>query len=88
VVAAQDERIAEALSILNDQLEHNEFLLGDKLSACDYFLFMLAEWSLPIQKSPMTFKHLAKYLQRLAENPIVKEVCEIEGIDLTPFQMH
>lgn len=42
VIAAQDERIAEALSIINDQLENNEYLLGDKFSACDYFLFMLA----------------------------------------------
>ncbi|MFV8453459.1 glutathione S-transferase C-terminal domain-containing protein, partial [Vibrio campbellii] len=52
VIAAQDERIADALSIINDQLEHHEYLLGDTLTACDYFLFMLAEWSLPIEKSP------------------------------------
>ena len=88
IVAAQDERIADALSIINGQLEHNEYLLGAKLSACDYFLFMLAEWSLPIQQSPMTFKNLAKYLKRLSGNPIVKEVCDIEGIDLTPFETY
>jgi len=86
VVAAQDERIAEALSIINDQLEHNDYLLGDTLSACDYFLFMLAEWSLPIQRSPLTFKHLASYLNRLSDHPTVKAVCDIEGIDLTPFK--
>lgn len=85
VVAAQDERIAEALSIINDQLKHNEYLLGSTLSACDYFLFMLAEWSLPIEKSPLTFKYLAAYLKRLCDNPTIKAVCEIEGMDLTPF---
>ncbi|WP_270827796.1 glutathione S-transferase family protein [Aeromonas sp. Y318-1] len=88
VIAAQDERIAEALSIINDQLENNEYLLGDKFSACDYFLFMLAGWSLPIKRSPMTFNHLALYLQRLSENPTVRAVCELEEINLTPFESH
>lgn len=86
VIAAQDERIADALSIINDQLSNNKYLLGDKLSACDYFLFMLAEWSLPAKQSPLTFTHLSDYLTRLAQYPIIKEVCEFEGIDLTPFQ--
>jgi len=88
VIAAQDERIAEALSIINDQLENNEYLLGDKFSACDYFLFMLAGWSLPIKRSPMTFNHLALYLQRLSDNPTVKAVCELEEVNLTPFESH
>ncbi len=86
VVAAQDERIAEALSIINDQLEDNDYLLGDTLSACDYFLFMLALWSLPIQRSPLTFTNLANYLKRLSEHSTVKVVCGIEGIALTPFE--
>ncbi|KOO09602.1 glutathione S-transferase family protein [Vibrio hepatarius] len=86
VIAAQDERIADALSIINDQLAKNEYLLGDKLSACDYFLFMLAEWSLLAKQSPLKFAHLADYLTRLAEHPVVKEVCEFECIDLTPFK--
>ena len=88
VVAAQDERIADALSIINDQLAHNEYLLGDKLSACDYFLFMLAEWSLPVKQSPLTFNNLAMYLQRLSQNPTVEAVCVLEDIDLTPFQTY
>lgn len=88
VIAAQDDRIAEALSIINDQLEHNDYLLGDSLSACDYFLFMLAEWSLLIEKSPLTFNNLAAYLKRLSEHSTVKAVCELEGIDLTPFESY
>ena len=86
VIVAQDERIADALSIINDQLSNNKYLLGDKLSACDYFLFMLAEWSLPAKQSPLTFAHLSDYLTRLVQHPIIKEVCEFEGIELTPFQ--
>jgi glutathione S-transferase len=88
MVAAQDKRITEALSIINDQLRDNEYLLGDRLSACDYFLFMLAGWSLPIKQSPMTFHHLALYLKCLSNNPTVRAVCKFEGIDLTPFESY
>ena len=88
VIAAQQERIGDALSLINDQLAYNDYLLGDTLTACDYFLFMLAEWSLPIERSPLTFQHLASYLKRLCENPTIKDVCDIEGINLTPFKSY
>ncbi|GAA6152069.1 glutathione S-transferase family protein [Pseudoteredinibacter isoporae] len=85
VIAAQEMCIAKALSIINDQLEHHPYLLGDRLSACDYFLFMLAEWSLPIETSPLSFEHLTAYLKRMSANPTVRAVCEIEGMDISPF---
>lgn len=85
VVAAQDDRIADALSIINSQLEHSDYLIGDTLTACDYFLFMLAEWCLPIRKSPLTFASLSAYLHRLSCHPTIQAVCEIEGIDLNRF---
>lgn len=88
VVAAQDDRIADALSIINSQLENNLYLLGDHLTACDYFLFMLSEWSLPAKLSPLDFEHLGTYLKRLCDLPSIKAVCEIEGIDLTPFKSY
>nr|WP_279546118.1 glutathione binding-like protein [Pseudoteredinibacter isoporae] len=85
VRAAQQQCIANALSIINDQLELQPYLLGEQLSACDYFLFMLAEWSLPIEQSPLSFKNLAAYLKRMAENPSIRAVCDIEGMDISPF---
>ncbi|MFA0026662.1 glutathione S-transferase family protein, partial [Vibrio sp. 10N.261.49.A5] len=36
VVAAQDDRIGDSLSVINDQLEGNKYLLGDEISACDF----------------------------------------------------
>ncbi|MBJ7556987.1 hypothetical protein [Marinomonas spartinae] len=54
----------------------------------NYLLFMLAEWSLPIEKSPLTFNQLAAYLNRPCANPTVKAVCGIEGMDLAPFKSY
>ncbi|WP_070964403.1 glutathione S-transferase family protein [Vibrio sonorensis] len=86
VVEAQDERIGEALQVINDQLQDKTYLLGNTISACDFFLFMLAQWSLPVKRNPMTFDRLADYLARLAKHPTVMAVCEKENIDLTPFR--
>jgi glutathione S-transferase len=85
IIAAQDERIGDALSIINNQLADKPYLLGSQITACDFFLFMLAEWSLSIEKSPLTYTHLATYLKRLSTHPTVKAVCEIEGINLESF---
>ncbi len=86
VVAAQDQRVAEALAVINEQLANKTYLLGEQLTACDFFFFMLAEWSLPIKQSPLTFEHLASYLKRLSQHPTIQSVCEMEQIDLTAFQ--
>lgn len=86
VVAAQDERIAEALAVIDQQLSKTQYLVGDSLSACDYFLFMLAEWSLVVPQNPMTFSNLSNYLDRLSRLPTIEAVCSIENIDLTPLR--
>jgi len=86
VVVAQDNRIAEALSIVNGQLENKAYVLGESISACDYFLFMLSGWSLNAKYSSLTFKNLASYLKRMCANPTVRAVSDLEGIDLTPFE--
>ncbi|MFO6425067.1 glutathione S-transferase family protein [Motilimonas sp. KMU-193] len=82
VVAAQDKLIGESLAVLNQQLAQHTYLLGEQLSACDYFLFMLAGWALPVSPSPLDFVHLAAYLKRMASNPVVTAVCQREGIEL------
>lgn len=86
VKEAQEERLSEALSVLDDQLQTNKYLLGSKISACDFFLFMLAGWSLRLKKSPLDFPNLKPYLRNMSNNPTVRAVSKIEKIDLEPFQ--
>ena len=86
LLAAQELRIAAVLAVINEQLADKAYLIGAQLTACDFFLFMLAEWSLPISKSPLSFPHLAAYLKRLSQHSTIQAVCEIEGIDLEPFR--
>jgi glutathione S-transferase len=85
VIVAQDELIVGALSVINDQLSSKPYLLGSQITACDFFLFMLAEWSLSIEKSPLKFTNLAEYMKRLSSHPTIKAVCQMENINLEPF---
>ncbi|WP_057831274.1 glutathione S-transferase family protein [Colwellia sp. TT2012] len=80
IIKAQEERISEALLILDNQLKGKNFLLGNDISACDFFLFMLAEWSLKIEKSPLSFPSLGSYLRKLAKHATIREVCKKENI--------
>ncbi len=86
IQAAQEERIAEALSVIDNQLNTNEFFLGSKISACDFFFFMLAEWSLHLEQSPLTFSNLRRYLHKMSKHPTICAVCELEKIDLAVFR--
>lgn len=86
VVSAQELRIVDALTILDNQLAGKQYLLGDDISACDFFLFMLAEWSMKIKSSPLTFNHLGPYLKRLAKHPTIVAVCEKESMSLDVFK--
>ncbi|MGV2988951.1 glutathione S-transferase family protein [Vibrio sp. E150_011] len=87
IIAAQDMRIGEALTIIDEQLSKGQYLLGDQLSACDFFLFMLSEWALTISPSPMQYRYLGQYLERLSWHPTIAAVCGIEGISLIPFRL-
>jgi len=86
IIKAQEERIGEALLIIDNHLYEKNFLLGHDISTCDFFLFMLAEWSLKIGKSPLSFPNLGSYLRKLANQPTISEVCKKENISLKPFE--
>ncbi len=80
--AAQDLRLVRSLALLNDQLGRNRFLLGDDVSACDHFLFMLALWCERISRPPTSYASLQRFMQDMSRRTAVRGVCEIEGIDL------
>ena len=85
IVSAQDVRIKAVLTIIDDALSDNRYLLGDQISACDYFLLMLTNWAMSIDQSPLAFDNLSRCLKHLSTLSTVKAVCEVECISLTTF---
>ncbi|MDQ2076265.1 glutathione S-transferase family protein [Marinimicrobium sp. ABcell2] len=85
IVAAQESRVAEMYSFLDEALEGREFLIGSNVSVCDYFLFMLAHWGSGFSRPPLSYPNLGAYLRRLAKRETVKAVCAVEGTDLGAY---
>ena len=91
IVKSQQGFIEQSLSLLNDQLAKNElsdqaYLLGNKITVCDYFLFMLLIWADEIKKPPLSFPHLARYLKHLVKQPAIITVCKKENLSLADYQ--
>ncbi|MEN0036545.1 MAG: glutathione S-transferase family protein [Cellvibrio sp.] len=79
---AQEQRVIDMLTLIDQELEGKEFLLGDKPSACDFILFMLLHWSSGLKKPPLSFPNLGRYLQVMAKRKSIVDVCKIEGTSL------
>ncbi|MDD9903390.1 MAG: glutathione S-transferase family protein [Rhodospirillaceae bacterium] len=85
IKAAQDPRLVGILTLLDKELDRKRFLLGEAISACDHFLFMLALWCENLSRPPTSFPNLLRFMRDLSRRAAVQEVCEIEKIDLSRY---
>ncbi|HVR82313.1 MAG TPA: glutathione S-transferase C-terminal domain-containing protein, partial [Luteimonas sp.] len=59
---------------------HGPFLLGDNLSAADFFLTMLMRWSRSMPRSATDWPHLAALAQRMKARPSFATLYQREGL--------
>jgi glutathione S-transferase len=85
IKASQDLRLTGVLALLDEELSKRRFLLGDNVSACDHFLFMLALWCEKISRPPTSFANLLRFMREMSQRPAVQRVCEIENITLDRY---
>ena len=85
IKSAQDPRLVGILALLDNELGKKRFLLGDTVSGCDHFLFMLTLWSEKISRPPTLFPHLLRFMRDMSQRAAVQRVCEIENIELTNY---
>jgi glutathione S-transferase len=86
IVIAQEARITEMFSLIDNELQGKEFLVGSSITACDYFLFMLAHWASGFSQPPLSFNNLGRYLRNIAKREAVVSVCEKEGTSLEMYK--
>jgi glutathione S-transferase len=86
IVSAQEARVTEMFALIDKELEGKKFLVGDSISACDYFLFMLSHWASGFSRPPLSFTHLGAYLRLIAQRDAVISVCKTEGTSLELYQ--
>jgi len=60
--------------------ENGPWLLGDKMSAADFFLTMMMRWSRNMPRPATKWPHLAKLAERMKARPSFKKLYEIEQL--------
>ena len=74
-------RAGAYLDVIEQHLETNgPLFLGDKLSAADFYLVMLARWARSMTKPPRARPHIAKLLDMVTALPSVRRAYEREGV--------
>ena len=74
-------RASSFLDVVEDHLRANgPLFLGNKLSAADLYLVMLARWARPMTKPPRSRPNIAKFLDKVTALPSVRRAYEHEGI--------
>lgn len=85
IVLAQEKLIIEGLKLLDQQIANKRFLIGDQITICDYFLFMMCHWASDLKRPPISFANLGRLMRELASRESFRRVCEIEGTSLAIY---
>ena len=84
--ASSAQRITSMFDIIDLELAQNDYLVGDSVTVCDYFLFMLCIWADELAKPPLAYRNVSRYLRRMAALEEVSTVCLDENLSLNDYQ--
>jgi glutathione S-transferase len=77
---AAREAYGKKLDFLAQRLEKGEFLLGERFTVADAYLFTVLTWSKGRGIQLENWPALKKYFDRIAARPAVREAMQVEGL--------
>jgi glutathione S-transferase len=84
VKAMADRRLCEMFQIVDKALEDRPYLAGERVSAADLYLLMLARWGRNLSKPARDWPNIRRALDPILSRPAVQRTIDIEGIP-APF---
>lgn len=71
-------RLRETWQVMDDQIGSNDWVLGDRFSAADIYLFMLTTWLRPARGHPTVdeFPNVKRIADKVLQRPSVQKVYE------------
>jgi glutathione S-transferase len=82
---AAEQRLYRMFDVISEQLGDKTWLLGDRFSAADLFLFMLIRWGRGMPRPPRTLPSLKAFAERVVARPAVQEAFKAEGLQAPLF---
>lgn len=74
-------RLDEMFSTVDRLLGEGPYLLGDRFSAVDPYLFMLVRWGRFLPAPPRRLSNIARHAERLISRPAILSALESEGLE-------
>ena len=81
------ENLAKRFAWLDQQLAGKEYLLGNRFTVADAYLFTVLNWTVPLKIDLKQWPNVAAYVDRIRKRPKVKEAMQEEGL-LPKEQQH
>jgi glutathione S-transferase len=78
--AISKENLAKRMEWLNKQLAGKQYLMGDKFTVADAYLFTVLRWSQRIQLDLAPWSNVTAFMDRVAARPKVQETMKAEGL--------
>ncbi|WP_369788411.1 glutathione transferase GstA [Rouxiella sp. WC2420] len=78
--ALQREAMSKKFSYLDDSLKNKQFLLGQRFSVADAYLFTMLTWAKVLKFDLSQYKELSGYFERVAARPAVDAALTAEGL--------
>lgn len=85
VKQASNERLTRMFDVISEQLGDKTWLLGERFSAADLFLFMVIRWGRGMPRPPRNLPNLNALAERVLARPAVQQALEAEGIKAPVF---
>ena len=74
------ENLGKRFDWLNQQLAGRQYLMGDKFTVADAYLFTVLRWSSRVDIDLAKWPNLKAYADRVAARPKVQEAMKVEGL--------
>jgi glutathione S-transferase len=74
------ENLAKRLDWIDKQLAGKQYLMGDKFSIADAYMFAVLRWLPRVEIDASKWPHVQAYVERVALRPKVKEALQAEGL--------
>jgi glutathione S-transferase len=74
------QRLAVRLTFTAEALAHQPFLLGNRFSIADAYLFVMLNWHKPLKVDLSRWPALLQFHERVAARPAVRRAMSEEGL--------
>ncbi|SOC54720.1 glutathione S-transferase [Chromohalobacter canadensis] len=68
------------LSLMNERLTSNDYVMGERFSVADAYLFTVLSWAQVVDISLDAWPHLQRFVARIAERDSVQRAMQAEGL--------